>query len=226
MKKIVKALSILMIFAIIPVLTACDNSKSKSNKNTPAKLDNINIEKVAEAYLNAYLGREVNYDETGLKKDDLQDYVYKRDYNIVNKYSAQDGKDEEILKAYYEGLKNVEFSIKSSDVREVTVAIKGINISEVENIVQTHMMKVKREKEITIEGLRSEGENKAIEALKAAPVLEEKEITLNFAKDSEDKLRVADVSIQGIENGLSYVEDNYKRFTGQVPEEFKKLEIK
>ena len=121
-------------------------------------------------------------------------------------------------------MKKVEVNIKSVEEKKVVVGVKGIDISNIKKEVQTHMMKVKREREVTIEELRAEGENKVIELIKNAPVQEEKEIQLAFIKDSEENLKLSSISAIELENTLSFIKDDYNRYEGEIPQDFKDIE--
>lgn len=228
MKKRIKLLSIIMILSMTPVLISCGNDKSSSNNGTAVTkaAKDVNIETVAETYLNAYLGKDADFEKAGLDENEVKSYITRRDFHVVSLYSNGDGKDGEILNAYYEALKKVEVNIKSVEEKKVVLGVKGIDISNIKKEVQTHMMKVKREREITIEELRLEGENKAIESLKNAPVQEEKEIQLGFIKDSEENLKLSSISAIELENTLSFIEDDYKGYEGEIPQDFKDIQAK
>lgn len=223
MKRKFKIVSFLMILCCSLALLSCGNSTSGSS----SKAD---LDSAAEGYINAYLGKDVNYDKLGSAKDELENLVYKRDYHVVNLYTMEGGKDAEILQAYYDALKNVEYTIKTSnssdDGGKVTVAVKGIDISEVENEVRTFSIKTRREKKMSREELNKVTEDKAVELLKAVTSGEEKEIELEFTKNSDGKLELSDSSIDNLENTLSFMQDNYTKFTGDVPQEFKDIEVK
>lgn len=228
MKKRIKLLSFIMILSMTPVLISCGNSKDSSdNKAAVTKeVKDVNIETVAQTYLNAYLGKDVDFEKAGLDENEVKSDIMRRDFHVVGLYSNGDGKDADILNAYYEGLKKVEVNIKSVEEKKVVLGVKGIDISNIKQQVQTHMMKVKREREITIEELRLEGENKAIESLKEAPVQEEKEIQIAFVKDSEGNVKLASISAIELENTLSFIEDEYNRYEGEIPQEFKDIYAK
>lgn len=223
MKKKFKIVNFLMILCCSLALLSCGNSTSGSS----SKAD---LDSAAEGYINAYLGKDVDYDKLGSAKDELENLVYKRDYHVVNLYTMEGGKDAEILQAYYDALKNVEYTIKTSnssdDGGKVTVAVKGIDISEVENEVRTFSIKTRREKKMSREELNKVTEDKAVELLKAVTSGEEKEIELEFTKNSDGKLELSDSSIDNLENTLSFMQDNYTKFTGDVPQEFKDIEVK
>lgn len=223
MKKKFKIVNFLMILCCSLALLSCGNSTSGSS----SKAD---LDSAAEGYINAYLGKDVDYDKIASAKDELENLVYKRDYHVVNLYTMEGGKDAEILQAYYDALKNVEYTIKTSnssdDGGKVTVAVKGIDISEVENEVRTFSIKTRREKKMSREELNKVTEDKAVELLKAVTSGEEKEIELEFTKNSDGKLELSDSSIDNLENTLSFMQDNYTKFTGDVPQEFKDIEVK
>ncbi len=223
MKKKFKIVNFLMILCCSLALLSCGNSTSGSS----SKAD---LDSAAEGYINAYLGKDVDYDKLASAKDELENLVYKRDYHVVNLYTMEGGKDAEILQAYYDALKNVEYTIKTSnssdDGGKVTVAVKGIDISEVENEVRTFSIKTRREKKMSREELNKVTEDKAVELLKAVTSGEEKEIELEFTKNSDGKLELSDSSIDNLENTLSFMQDNYTKFTGDVPQEFKDIEVK
>lgn len=226
MKRKFKIVSFLMILCCSLALLSCGNSTSGSSSKT-SKAD---LDSAAEGYINAYLGKDVDYDKLASAKDELENLVYKRDYHVVNLYTMEGGKDAEILQAYYDALKNVEYTIKTSnssdDGGKVTVAVKGIDISEVENEVRTFSIKTRREKKMSREELNKVTEDKAVELLKAVTSGEEKEIELEFTKNSDGKLELSDSSIDNLENTLSFMQDNYTKFTGDVPQEFKDIEVK
>lgn len=226
MKKRIKLLSIIMILSMTPLLISCGNDKNSSDNDTAVTkaAKDVNIETVADTYLNAYLGKEADFEKSGLDENEIKSYITRRDFYVVNLYSNGNEKDGEILKAYYEALKKVEVNIKSVEEKKVVVGVKGIDISNIKKEVQTHMMKVKREREVTIEELRAEGENKVIELIKNAPVQEEKEIQLAFIKDSEENLKLSSISAIELENTLSFIKDDYNRYEGEIPQDFKDIE--
>lgn len=223
MKKKFKIVNFLMILCCSLALLSCGNSTSGSS----SKAD---LDSAAEGYINAYLGKDVDYDKLGSAKDELENLVYKRDYHVVNLYTMEGGKDAEILQAYYDALKNVEYTIKTSnssdDGGKVTVAVKGIDISEVENEVRTFSIKTRREKKMSREELNKVTEDKAVELLKAVTSGDEKEIELEFTRNADGKLELSDSSIDNLENTLSFMQEDYSKFTGDVPQEFKDIEVK
>lgn len=221
MRKKFKIISIFVLFSFSLLLSACGSNSGKVSKD--------NIKEAAEGYICAYLHKENNnLEKAGLSKEEVYDLVTKRDYHVVNLYSRQDGKDGEILRAYCEALKNIEYSVKSTsmdnDTMKAVVTIKGIDISKIERNVIAFAMKTRREKNLTREELYAAMEEEAEKELKDAEKMDEKDIELTFSKESDGRLKLEDESINLLENSLTYVEENYSKFTGDVPEEFKSNE--
>ncbi|SFU59360.1 hypothetical protein SAMN04487886_10692 [Clostridium sp. DSM 8431] len=212
-----KFASILLVPFTLAALTACGSSSSKDDGK-----------KAAEAYVGAYLNKDVNYDEGVVSKEAIEELVLKRDYKAVQEYNMNGNKDKEILGAYYEALKNVEYTVKSAsenkDEVKATVSIKGVDVSGISEDVMTYRVKIRREQKLSKEELNSKVEERAVEDLKSAQSKDETDVELSFTKDSDGKLKLSDDSIGRLENTISYFNENYSNHTGDVPEEFKEIE--
>lgn len=239
----IKLASIMLVPFTLTALTGCgaknveqDNKVEQSSTVEPgnnAEQKEVEVkdegQKAAEAYVGAYLNKDVNYDEAGVSKDAVQDIVLKRNYNIIKEYSNNSGKDKEILNAYYEALKNVEYtakvSTKENDQIKTVVTVKGIDISGISDDLASYRIKVRREKKPSKDELKALVDDKAVEDLKAAQIKGDIDIELVFVKDEQGKLKLSDNCIGKLENAISYSKDDYANNTDAVPDEIKQIEI-